>query len=94
MLSTNNLIQVFIKSRQQDSVRKYLNEAFILAKSPKVQARQRAATYTLAGDFYVQAAQADSAKDFYNQALLENRSYLPENDARIVELLEKVEKLK
>ncbi len=94
MLSTNNLIQVFIKSRQQDSVRKYLNEAFILAKSPKVLARQRAATYTLAGDFYVQAAQADSAKDFYNQALLENRSYLPENDARIVELLEKVEKLK
>lgn len=93
MISTNNLIQVFVKSGQQDSARKYLNEAFILAKSSKVQARQRAFTYTLAGDYYVQAAQVDSARDFYSQALLENRSYLPESDDRILQLLGKIEKL-
>ena len=93
MISTNNLLRVFVTSQQQDSARKYLNEAFTIAKSPKIQARQRAFTFTLAGDFYVQRAQADSARDFYQQALVENRSYLPESDDRIVQLLVKIEKL-
>ena len=93
MISTNNLVHVFIKSRQQDSVRKYLKEAFIIAKSPKIKARQRALTYTLAGDFYAQRAQTDSARNFYQQALAENRSYLPESDDRIAQLLGKLEKL-
>lgn len=93
MISTNNLLRVFVTSRQQDSVRKYLKEAFLIAKSPKIQPRQRAFTYTMAGDYYVQRAQADSARDFYQQALVENRSYLPESDDRIVQLLAKLEKL-
>ena len=93
MISTNNLLNVFVKNQQQDSARKYLNEAFLIAKSPKIQARQRAFTYTLAGDFYVQKAQPDSAKNYYQQALAENRSYLPESDERIDAVKKKLEKV-
>ncbi len=94
MISTNNLLHVFVKSQQQDSARKYLNKSFLIAKSPKIQARQRAFTYTLAGDFYLQLAQPDSAKNFYQQALAQNRSFLPESDDRIEAVKKKLEKVK
>lgn len=90
MISTNNLLSLFVKLQQPDSVYKYLKEALRVGKSTKVQARQRAVTYWQAGEFYEQIARPDSARYYYERALAENRSYLPENDERIKSALEKL----
>lgn len=90
MISTNNMLSLFVKTQRPDSVYKYLKEALRVGKSTKVQARQRAVTYWLAGEFYEQIARPDSARYYYERALAENRSYLPENDERIKSVLEKL----
>jgi len=90
MISTNNMLSLFVKTQQPDSVYKYLKEALRVGKSTKVQARQRAVTYWQAGEFYEQIARPDSARYYYERALAENRSYLPENDERIKSVLEKL----
>jgi eukaryotic-like serine/threonine-protein kinase len=90
MISTNNLLSLFVKTQQPDSVRRYLKEALKVGKSPKVQARQRAVTCWQAGIFYEQMAKKDSARLYYQKALVENRSYLPESDERVQSVLAKL----
>lgn len=93
MISTNNLLSLFVQIQNPDSVRKYLKEAFEVGKSPKVQARQRAVTYWQAGGFYEQIASPDSARYYYEKALAENRSYLPEADERVQSVVVKLKNL-
>jgi serine/threonine protein kinase len=90
MISTNNLLSLFVKIQQPDSVRKYLAEAMNVGKSPKVHARQRATTYWQAGLFFEKVSLRDSANYYYQKALAENRSYLPESDDRVQEVLAKL----
>lgn len=93
MISTNNLLSLFVKTQQPDSVRKYLAEALKVGKSPKVQPRQRAVTYWQAGEFFVTMAKPDSARHYYQKALSENRSYLPESDERVISVVNKLKEL-
>ncbi|KAF5059853.1 Serine/threonine-protein kinase PknD [anaerobic digester metagenome] len=93
MISTNNLLSLFVKTQQSDSVRKYLTEALKVGESPKVQPRQRAVTYWQAGEFYVAMAKPDSARHYYQKALAENRSYLPEGDERVQSVVAKLKNL-
>ncbi|MGV8112410.1 MAG: tetratricopeptide repeat protein [Lentimicrobium sp.] len=93
MISTNNLLSLFVQIQNPDSVRKYLKEALEVGKSPKVQARQRAVTYWQAGGFYEQIARPDSARYCYEKALAENRSYLPEADERVQSVVVKLKNL-
>jgi serine/threonine-protein kinase len=93
MISTNNLLSLFVKTQQPDSVRKYLTEALKVGKSPKVQARQRAVTCWQAGEFYEKIAKLDSARLYFQKALAENRSYLPESDERIVSVENRLKEL-
>lgn len=93
MISTNNLLSLFVELQQPDSVRKYLKAAIKVGESPKVQARQRAVTYWQAGIFYEQIAMEDSAQLFYQKALAENRSYLPESDERVVSVVNRLKEL-
>lgn len=93
MISTNNLLSLFVKTQQPDSVRKYLSEALKVAKSPKVQPRQRAVTFFQAGEFYEQITNLDSARLFYQKALAENRLYLPETDERVQTVVTKLKNL-
>jgi tetratricopeptide (TPR) repeat protein len=93
MISTNNLLSLFVKTQQPDSVRKYLAEALTVGKSTKVQARQRAVTYWQAGEFYEEIAKLDSARLYFQKALAENRSYLPESDERIVSVENRLKEL-
>ncbi|HOP14695.1 MAG TPA: tetratricopeptide repeat protein, partial [Lentimicrobium sp.] len=93
MISTNNLLSLFVKTQQPDSVRKYLAEALKVGESPKVQARQRAVTWWNAGEFYEQLAIPDSARYCYEKALAENRSYLPEEDSRVQAVLARLNSL-
>ena len=93
MISTNNLLSLFVELQQPDSVRKYLKAAIKVGESPKVQARQRAVTYWQAGIFYEQIAKEDSARLFYQKALTENLSYLPESDERVVSVVNRLKEL-
>lgn len=93
MISTNNLLSLFVELQQPDSVRKYLKAAIKVGESPKVQARQRAVTYWQTGIFYEQIAKEDSARLFYQKALTENRSYLPESDKRVISVVNKLKEL-
>jgi serine/threonine-protein kinase len=93
MISTNNLLSLFVKTKQPDSVRKYLKAALKVGESPKVQARQRAVTCWQAGLFYEQISKLDSARHYYQKALIENRSYLPESDERVISVVAKLKDL-
>lgn len=93
MISTNNLLSLFVELQQPDSVRKYLKAAIKVGESPKVQARQRAVTYWQAGEFFEQIAKQDSARLYYQKALAENRSYLPESDERVVSVVNRLKEL-
>lgn len=91
--SGNNLLSLFITANKSDSARKYLSEAFVLAKSDNIHARQRAYTYSLAGDYYKLTAQPDSARYFYQKSIAENLTYLPESDEKIAVVREKLGKI-
>lgn len=91
IFSGNNLLSLFITARQPDSARKYLAEAFVLAKSDNIHARQRAYTYSLAGDYYKLTAQPDSARYFYQKSINESLTYLNESDEKIAVVSKKLE---
>jgi len=93
MLSINNLASLFIESQQADSAKKYLSGALQMSTSEKVHARQRAFTYSLAGDYYNQLAINDSASYFYQKSITESMSYLPETDERVVSVQKKLGQL-
>lgn len=93
MISTNNLLSLFVELQQPDSVRKYLKAAIKVGESPKVQARQRAVTFWQAGEFFEQIAKQDSARLYYQKALAENLSYLPESDERVVSVVNRLKEL-
>lgn len=90
MISTNNLLSLFVQIQKPDSVRKYMKAAIKVGESTKVQARQRAVAYWQAGLFYEQIAKPDSARFYYQKALAQNRSYLPESDERVKSVLAKL----
>jgi len=92
--SCNNLLSLFITAKQPDSARKYLAEAFVMAKSDNIHARQRAYTYSLAGDYYKLTAKPDSARYFYQKSITENLTYLPESDEKVLVVKKKLELLK
>lgn len=93
MNSNNNLLSLFITSNQADSAKKYLVDALRISASGKVHARQRSFTYSLAGDYYEQWGKRDSAIYYYLNSLSESKTYLPENDDRLVSVQKKMEKL-
>lgn len=93
MNSNNNLLSLFITSNQADSAKKYLADALRISASEKVHARQRSFTYSLAGDYYEQWGKRDSAIYYYLNSLSESKTYLPENDDRLISVQKKLEKL-
>ncbi|MCC5930889.1 MAG: serine/threonine protein kinase [Cyclobacteriaceae bacterium] len=90
LTSMNNMLSCQLECHFYDSALMYLNQALEIIQSPKINSRQKAYTYRLAGSYFEKTNDLRSAKTYYRHSWEEYMKTLDPQDERLINLSGKI----